>query len=127
MIRLGLMGCGAVADYGHVPAIKAMPEFILASIYDPSRERVEAIRDKFEVEGCFTDSAAFLASGIEAVVVTSPVTAHLTNVLDALHAGKHVLCEKPLASVPSEALRMITTARRRGLLLFTAFDYRFSS
>jgi len=63
---------------------------------------------------------------VEAVVVATPIDAHYNVVLDALHAGKHVLCEKPLALVPSEAERLRDIAVQNELQLVVDFTYTFS-
>ncbi len=124
--KIGLMGCGTVADYGHLPAIKAVESLELTSLFDPDEKRLRAAQTKFGVPQAFTDSEAFFASGIDAVVVASPAGVHLQNVLDAARHGKHVLCEKPLALTEADSQRMIDAMREAGLMLFTAFVYRFS-
>src|SRR5258708_7127078 len=97
MQRIGLMGCGVVAGYGHLPAIAETPGLELVSIYDPNPEPLAAVAARFPQVRCFTDNDAFFASGIDAVSVTSPAPVHRDNVRQAARYGKHVLCEKPLA------------------------------
>lgn len=125
-MRIGLMGCGFIADHGHLPAIKATSELQLVSVYDPDPARAAHIAGKYEVPQAFTDSDAFFASDIDAVVITSPAPCHLQNVRDAARYGKHVLCEKPLAMTDRDAEEMIKVMDRAGLMLFTGFCYRFS-
>ena len=124
--RIGLMGCGTVAGYGHLPAIKANPEFDLVSLFDPVEDNLLEKQQKFEVPNAFTDTEAFFDSGIEAVIITSPAPCHLQNLIDAAHHGKHVLCEKPLTLTEADSQTMIDTAKQAGIMLFTGFDYRFS-
>ena len=107
MFRIGLMGCGMVADYGHLPSIVNTPGLTLASLYDPSEERLRAASAKFGKPAVFNDVDAFFRSGIDAVVITSPAPVHLENVRDAARYGKHVLCEKPLAMNDEDAETMI--------------------
>lgn len=114
------MGAGTVARYGHLPALAVVPDFELVSVFDPDPAQL-----KTTARG-FTNSDDFFQSGIDAVVITSPAAAHLQNVLDAARHGKHVLCEKPLALDEPAAQQMITAMHDRGLMLFTAFCYRFS-
>jgi len=120
------MGCGVVADYGHLPAIVKTPGLELVSLFDPSKERVEATAQKFGVPKTFTEQDAFLDSGLEAVVVASPVGAHLGNVRAAAERGLHVLCEKPLGMDDEEVEEMIRLTDAAGTMLFTGFVYRFS-
>jgi len=125
MFKLGLMGCGVVANYGHIPSIMNSSKFELAAIYEPDVDRKEELQKKHQVE-VFSDVELFFQSGIDAVVITSPAPSHYQNVCDAARYGKHVLCEKPLAMDDEEAAEMIAFMEKAGLMLFTAFDYRFS-
>jgi predicted dehydrogenase len=127
MLKIGLMGCGTVAGYGHLPAIKECGAFELASLYDPDEQRLNAAQERFGAPGAFTDADAFFQSGIDAVAVTSPAPCHCRNVLDAARYGKHVLCEKPLATDEAECRRMIRAMDQAGVRLYTAFTYRFGA
>jgi len=120
------MGCGTVAGYGHLPTIKASPDFELVSLFDPVEQNLLAKQRKFGVPNAFTDVGDFFDSGIDAVAITSPAPCHLENLQEAARRGKHVLCEKPLAMTESDSQIMIDTAREAGIMLFTGFDYRFS-
>jgi predicted dehydrogenase len=126
MVRLGLMGCGVVASYGHVPAIARTAGCKLVSIFEPDSARLIDAKDRYKVEKGFTDPNLFFQSGIDAVVVTSPAPAHLENVTMAAKFGKPVLCEKPLAMNEAESLRMIETMEAANLPLYVGFVYRFS-
>ena len=126
MKRIGLMGCGVVAGYGHLPTILATPGLALAAVYDPREAACREAQQRFAVPQAFTDIEAFWESGIDAVVITSPAPYHRENVLDAARHGKHILCEKPLGVHESEIEEMAQAAKQAGVMLFTAFDYRFS-
>ncbi len=120
------MGCGVVADYGHLPALKQTPSVEVVSLFDPNREAVERTATKFEVPGAYVDQEAFFESGLDAVVVASSAPAHKANVLGAAARGLHVLCEKPIATTDEDAAEMIEAMERAGKFLFTGFVYRFS-
>jgi predicted dehydrogenase len=126
MIRLGLMGCGVVASYGHVPAIGRTAGCKLVSIFEPDTGRLIDAKDRYKVDKGFTDPELFFQSGIDAVVVTSPAPCHLDNVRMAARFGKPVLCEKPLAMNEAESVEMIRVMRDAGLPLYVGFTYRFS-
>ena len=119
------MGCGTVADYGHLPALKEAPSWELFSIFEPHEGRRNAAQAKFAVPNAFDDVDAFFDSGIDAVAITSPAPCHLQNVRDAVRHKKPILCEKPLAMDENEAGEMIALAKEAGLPLFTGFMYRF--
>lgn len=123
--RIGLMGCGTVAGYGHLPALCGCGSLELVSIFDPDEDRLAGAKTKFSVPNAFTDVDAFLESGIEAVTIASPAPCHIQNVRDAVRHGKHILCEKPLAMNEPEAEEMIALTSEAGLMLFTGFMRRF--
>src|SRR5690349_12257079 len=125
MLRIGLMGCGTVAGYGHLPAIKATAGLELVSLFEPDPVRGRTAQEKFGGR-LFTDPDAFFQSGIDAVAVTSPAPFHVDNVLVASKYGKHVLCEKPLAMTDEDGERMVAAMEKAGLKLFVGFTYRFS-
>jgi predicted dehydrogenase len=120
------MGCGSVADYGHVPAILETPGLELVALFDPSKPKVDAMAQKFGVAHAFTDQDKFFDVGLDAVVVTSSATAHPANVLGAAKRGLHVLCEKPLALSDSDAESMIAAMELAKKMLLVGFVYRFS-
>jgi len=126
MKRIGLMGCGTVAGYGHLPALRDTKGLTTHALFDPDETRLHAMQQRFGVSHAFTDVEAFLSSGIDAVTITSPAPCHRQNVADAARHGLPILCEKPLAMTEDEAAEMIATAERAGVMLFTGFDYRFS-
>ena len=120
------MGCGVVATYGHLPAIQQTPGLELVSVLDPSTEQLARFREKCSSVRAFTDPDEFFQSGIDAVAVLSPAPTHLDNVRLAAKYSKHVLCEKPLAMTDADISEMIATAENAGIMLSTAFCYRFS-
>jgi predicted dehydrogenase len=125
MARIGVMGCGAVSDFGHIPAILQTHGLELTALFDPSQERVHAMSDKYGGKP-FTNQDAFLDSGLDAVVVASPATVHKDNVFAAAKRGLHVLCEKPIAMDDDEAEEMIEVMRKADRMLLVGFVYRFS-
>ena len=125
MKKIGLMGCGVVAGYGHIPAIQQVADLDLCAIYDPNAENLKKTQQDFGIPLAFADVEAFFASGIEAVSITSPAPCHLRNVIDAARHRLPVLCEKPLATDQAEAAEMIAAMHTAGVSLHTAFCYRF--
>ncbi|HEY3332928.1 MAG TPA: Gfo/Idh/MocA family oxidoreductase [Capsulimonadaceae bacterium] len=126
MTKIGLIGCGAVADYAHIPAIKGTQGFDLTSIFDVSLANAHRLAKKHHIEHVFDNVDRFFESGIDAVVITSSAPAHKQNVLDAARYKKPVLCEKPLALTNADSQVMIAAMKEAGVPLYTAFCYRFS-
>lgn len=127
MKKIGLMGCGTVAGYGHLPALRDSKVWELHAIFEPDPGRRMAAQEKFRVPHAFDDVDAFFASGIDAVAITSPAPCHLENVRDAVRHNTPILCEKPLAMTEAEGEEMIALTREAKLALFTGFTYRFGS
>jgi predicted dehydrogenase len=124
--KIGLMGCGMIAEWGHLPAILATEGLEAHAVYDPDPNRAYGLQHKFGIPHGYAISSMFFESGIDAVVVASSAPAHLQNVTEAAQYGLPVLCEKPLAMNDGDAEFMIKTMDDAGLLLTTGFCYRFS-
>ena len=124
--KIGLMGCGEVANYGHIPAILEIPGLELHAIYDPNPVALKKAQERYRIPCAFTETGPFFSSGIDAVSITSPAPIHHQNVLEAAQHRLHVLCEKPLAANRAQAEEMITAMQHAKASLYTAFCYRFS-
>jgi predicted dehydrogenase len=125
MSRVGLMGCGAVADFGHLPAILRTPGLELVALYDPLPNRAKEYSDKFGGIPC-TTTDEFFANSLDAVVICSPLGAHHDNVMLCSEHGVHVLCEKPIAENEDDAADMMAVMEDSGKGFFVGFVYRFS-
>ncbi|MEM6458551.1 MAG: Gfo/Idh/MocA family oxidoreductase [Planctomycetota bacterium] len=127
-LRLGLIGCGAIAAGSHLPAIAETPGLHLAAVLDPDPDPPALRRNGLTLSpGVLRrDPERFYAAGLDAVVVTSPAPAHRQNVLDAVARGLPVLCEKPLAGDPADGPAMVAAAEAAGVPLHVGFCYRFS-
>jgi len=126
MLKIGLIGCGMIAEMGHLPAIKQVPELQIYALYDRTFERAVELQQRFSVPHAYKTEEEFFASDIDAIVICTPVPVHHKNVLDAARAQKHVLCEKPLAMTEKEMLEMQKVMTDAELQFFIGFNYRFS-
>ena len=109
-IGIGVIGCGDIARARYFPAIAAAPEFELRGVQSRTRAACEPIAATYGGE-IFEDLDAFLASpAIEAVVISTPHPSHAELTVRCLSAGKHVLCEKPIATSRADAVRMLEAA-----------------
>ena len=120
------MGCGAIAQGRHIPAIFDTEGLELHAVFEPHEGRRARAKEDLGIPHVFAEPEPFFESGIEAVSVVSPVPRHLDNVLGAARHGLPVLCEKPLAMTSADASRMTRAMKEAGAPLFTAFCYRFS-
>lgn len=128
-LKIGIIGTGGIATSCHMPGYASMPEQCeIMAVCDICRESAEKAAESFDVPRIFTDYKELLADPeIDAVSVTTPNVFHKQPTIDALNAGKHVLCEKPLAMNSVEAREMCQAAKSTGKLLQVALQMRFGS
>jgi myo-inositol 2-dehydrogenase / D-chiro-inositol 1-dehydrogenase len=113
MIRLALVGCGAVAEEEHLPAIQGLRDVQVVAVADPNPARLHRVGDRFKIRGRYPDVTALLKhDGIDAVGICVPAGAHREVILPVLAAGKHVLIEKPPGLSLSDLDEVIALARR---------------
>lgn len=123
-LRIGLVGCGAIGDI-RAKALARSKSCRLVSVADTDSARAQAFARKFKV-AADTDWRAMLdRADVDAVMISTPPSSHEEISVAAFRAGKHVLCEKPLARTPSECRRMIDAAAQAKRFLATGFNYRF--
>lgn len=126
-VRLGLIGCGRIAQAVHVPVLAGWRTARLVAAADASADRRTWIaRCTPHVAVHATWEALLQDPGVDAVIVALPTALHAEAACAAFDAGKHVYCEKPLAAGFHEATRVVRawrTARRLGMI---GFNYRFS-
>jgi len=127
MLRLGIIGCGKVTTMFHLKSIKEVDEVTVTAVSDLDRARMENVRRKAGAETGYTDTKELLADqDVEAVAINTPPRFHEGLVLEAIEAGKHVLCEKPLAQT-IEGCRMIAdTQKGTGLVVLPVHNYAFT-
>jgi len=124
-IRFGLIGAGSIAIYRHAPEIYNHPNGEIAAICDIRPERAEALAEEYGVEDVYTDYRDVLKrKDIDAVVVATPNKYHAPITIAAFEAGKHVLCEKPMATSLEDARKMIETAKKTGCKLMIGHNQR---
>ncbi len=95
---LAVIGCGRIADIAHFPALSEISEARIKYACDLIPEKAEAAKEKYpKIEQVITDYKVALDDPeVDAVYVLTPNYAHYTITMDALRAGKHVFCEKPI-------------------------------
>jgi predicted dehydrogenase len=125
-LRVGMVGTSWWADEMHLPSLKshAQAEVVAIAGRDPARAGVMA--QKYAIPQVFTDYRAMIARAkLHALVVSVPDDLHYPIVMDALDAGLHVLCEKPLASTGAQAKAMYQKAEAAGVRHMTYFTWRW--
>lgn len=126
-INWGVIGTSGIARGQTIPGMVEAENCRLYAIAGRSMEKAEAYRREFGFEVAYDSYDRLLAdTRVEAVYIPLPNHLHREWAMKALRAGKHVLCEKPLAPTALEAREMIDCARENGVLLMEAFAYLHS-
>ena len=125
--RLAILGAGSVTTARHLPALRAVGGHA-ASVFDPLREAAKSAAEAFDIPHvASTAEEAINNDSVEAVLIASPNAFHREQTEHAFAAGRHVLCEKPIALSMADAIAMETAAIRANRVLQLGFHHRFSS
>ncbi|MDL2294946.1 Gfo/Idh/MocA family oxidoreductase [Ruminococcaceae bacterium OttesenSCG-928-D13] len=128
-IRVGFIGCGGIAREKHMEAYRyhsAKSEMV--AFCDTDFPRAQTLCDVYGARGAkaYADHHEMLKDGtIDMVVVCTPNAMHAQNTIDALEAGKHVMCEKPMAHSLAAAEAMVDSAKKCGKKLSISYQFRF--
>ncbi len=129
MLNLAIIGCGTVVEELYVLPLRRLAKagvLRIAALVDREPRRIERLGCQMGRPAGHADLASALRAGpLEAVLVTSPVGLHAEHVVQALEAGCHVFCEKPLTNSTREATRMIEAARKAQRVLAVGMTRRF--
>lgn len=127
-VKVGLIGVGGIAKMKHMPSLQKLDFVEMVAFCDIIKERADEGAAAFGTDDAktFSDYRDLLAMPeIEVVHVLTWNTAHCQITVDALEAGKHVLCEKPIASTSAEAERMVAAAKKSGKKFTIGYQNRF--
>ena len=127
-MKIGIIGCGGIANGKHLPAIKANGNFEIVAVCDLIEERAVKAKEEYGTEATkvYTDYKDVLKEEeIVAVYVLTPNREHSFITVDALHAGKNVMCEKPMAINSAEAKKMLDAAKETGKILTIGYQNRY--
>ncbi len=126
-IGVGVVGCGFVGRGAHVPAFAGLENSFLAAVADPDEKRLGKVAKKYDVAATYKDYHDLAQDPkVDAVVVSLPTPLHAKAALAAIKAGKHVLCEMPLAASLDEAEQIIEAADKAGVILMPGLTFRFT-
>jgi predicted dehydrogenase len=124
-LRAGVIGCGEIGKRGHIPGFQAAGVEV-AAVCDANLARAQAVGKELNVDTAYDDYRQVLARpDIDVVSVGLPNALHAPVTIEALQAGKHVLCEKPIAVSCAQAEQMIAAAKQSGKLLSVNQHMRF--
>lgn len=125
-IKVGVIGCGYIAQQVHIPNYLKNPRSELVAICDTDEGVLSKITTKYRIQHKFKDYHELLESGlVQAVSVCVPTRLHSKVVIESAKSGLHVLCEKPLASNLYEADKMLEAVSENGIKFCVGFNLRF--
>ncbi|MFL6227205.1 MAG: Gfo/Idh/MocA family protein [Pyrinomonadaceae bacterium] len=125
-LRWGLIGCGDIACRRVAPAFSALPDCELVAVGRARRELAEAFAGEFGARRWYADWRELVADEeVEAVYVATPVHLHAEQSIAAAEAGKHVLCEKPMAMSIAECDQVLAACAAKGVRLGVAYYRHF--
>lgn len=124
-LRVGVIGTG-FGSRVHIPGFMLHPETTVVAVSSSSRARAESTARKLGVpHACESAQALIERNDVDLVSITTPPFLHHQMLLSAVRAGKHVLCEKPLALSAREGREMVSVAREAGVVAAVNHEFRF--
>jgi len=126
MKRVGIVGCGAIARQRHANEYRLRPDVEIAGFYDLSPQRANEMARKFGGRAYQTMEEMFADADLDAVSICSANAYHADCTIKALNAGKHVLCEKPMATTLEDCEAMLAAAKKNGKRLFIGQNQRLA-
>ncbi len=128
-LRIGIVGCGGIANGKHLPALSRQSDRAeLVAFCDLIPERAEKAAKEYGIPGAkvMTDYHEMMEDKtIDVVHVCTPNRSHCEISVAALEAGKHVMCEKPMAKTVADAQKMLDAAKKSGKKLTIGYQNRF--
>ena len=129
-IKAGIIGCGGIGTGKHLPALKALSDRVeVVGFCDIIEERAQKACKEFGAEGAkvYTDYKEMLKDeSIQTIHVCTPNRSHSFISIDAMKAGKHVICEKPMAKTYAEAKAMLDCSKETGRILTIGYQNRYT-
>lgn len=128
MIRYGIVGAGDIVLREHLPVLARERDVRVVAIADPLPDRAERVRAivGHDVAAYAHHAALLQRDDLDAVLVATPNDSHAAIGLDVLASGRHLFLEKPMATTPADALRLVRAAEESGLVVQVGYVFRYS-
>ncbi len=124
-IKIGIAGCGWIAQNAHIPAFRTIEGVEVISVFDNDIQKTDSVKKKFSINKVYDNYEDFLESDIDAVIISTPNYTHADFSIKALQKGKHVLCEKPITIHSRDAADIIRVAGENRRVFMPGFVNRF--
>ena len=126
MVKVGIIGCGKIAQVRHIPEYLDNPNAKLIGLYDLNQQRAKDLAEKYDCKSYESVEEMLADPEIDAVSVCVANHVHAEITIAALKAGKHVLCEKPMATKLKDCQMMVDTAEQMSKKLMIGQNQRFA-
>lgn len=126
MKRIGIIGCGKIAQVRHIPELNANPDAQIVGYYNPTHSRAEKMAAKYGGKVYDSIDELLADESIDAVVISLANVAHAEASIQALQSGKAVLCEKPMATTLEECEAMVAASVKANKPLMIAQNQRLT-
>lgn len=127
-IKIGIIGCGAIAEKVHVAGYNNCPECEIVALADIHESRLKELGKKNNVTALYTDYKEMLDNErLDAVSVCTPNDIHAEQTIECAKRGINILCEKPMATSINEADAMLKAAKDNNVILMVGFTHRFKN
>lgn len=127
-VGFGIIGCGGISNYFHIPELKEIKEAEVVAVADIKPERARLTAERFNIKFWYSDHLKLLErSDIDAVIVATPHPTHAKLAIDAMDAGKHVMIQKPMCTKVEDAEAIVEASHKHSnlkvmVLPFVYFD-----
>lgn len=125
-LNWGIIGAGEIAARAFAPGVARTPGARLTAVYTRSADKAKAFAARFNVPAAYDALERLLADpNVDCVYIATPNSLHAEHAVAAARAGKHVVCEKPMAITVAEGERMIAACRKNGVRLGVMYQNRY--
>ncbi len=128
VLKAGVIGVGNIGQNAHLPAYQNMEDTEITALCDLNQERLQEVAERFGIaaDHLYTDyKKMYKNEDLDVVSICTPTWAHYQQTVDAIKAGYHVICEKPMAMNTDEARSMLEIAEKEEKVLALGFNNRF--
>ncbi len=125
-LRLGIVGAGAIAQVGHLPALKRVKGVDVVGICDNDLVKARALADRFEIPDAYGDIAELVDyDALDALLICTPNHLHESQITAALAAGLHVFAERPLALTAAGAQKIVKASQKHDRIVMVGANHRY--
>ena len=125
-VKIALVGVGGISQVVRIPSLRKNDDVELVALCDIDESKVSMIAKKYKVPKVYFDIQNLIKKEeLDGVLISTPNNLHYLHAKMALNAGKHIICEKPLALTPKESKELAVLAKEKGLVTAVNYNLRF--